>query len=311
MSNTQTILVTGINGFVGHHLAAELKSRNLSVIGLGHDGRPTEEVSKYIDTYIGCDLTNEAAVKEVDFSKVDVIIHLAGLASQGMSFAEPRRFIADNSAMIINLFEAAMSQQLNHKPRFIVVSSGAVYDNNQPMPLTEDSRTTNASPYVISKLLTEDLCGYYQSRGFDCVIARPFNHIGPGQSPGFLLPDLVSQIREATESKEPMKVGNLKSRRDYTDVRDVVKAYALLATTEKLHHRLYNICSGGSTSGEELLAMITKELYAKKVNVVVDPNKLRPNDPPEIYGSYERLAIDTGWKPTLPLETTIRDFIKG
>src|SRR5690606_2879114 len=122
------------------------------------------------------------------------------------------------------------------------------------LPLTEDSKLTeNSSPYSQSKKLMEEAAQNLRSQGLDCVVARPFNHIGPGQLGGFLVPDLYEKIRVASKSGGNILVGNLKTKRDYTDVRDIVKAYADLAASETLDYDVYNVCSGQSRSGEEIL----------------------------------------------------------
>jgi GDP-4-dehydro-6-deoxy-D-mannose reductase len=194
----------------------------------------------------------------------------------------------------------------------LVISSGAIYNPKQDLPLSEDSKTLATSPYVISKLLTEDLCEYYSLLGLDIIVARPFNHIGPGQRTGFLVPDLVEQVGLAIKDRTSVKVGNLKTKRDYTDVRDVVKAYEILATSNHLNHNLYNICSGKSTSGEEILQNIIKELE-ETTNLVIeiDESKIRKNDAKDIYGDYSRLKTDTGWEPTIPLSKTIKDIVSS
>lgn len=307
-----TIIITGVNGFVGEHLARACKEEGHKVVGVGHEPTVGEKVKDIVDEYAGCDLTDEAQVKErVSFKDINTVIHLAGLPSVTMSFEQPKRFIADNSAMLINLFEAARDQQLEKNPRFVVISSGAVYSPGQSMPITEEGQVTHNSPYAISKLLNENLCDYYRSRGFEAIVARPFNHTGPGQLPGFLLPDLAKQVKKAQEAGDAMMAGNLKSRRDYTDVRDIAKAYLALATQEKLNHNLYNVCSGRSVSGEEILDAIVTTLGIEEPAIEVDQSRIRPNDPPDIYGSHERLKIDTGWEPQISFKgQTIPDFLK-
>lgn len=310
MSTSKNILVTGINGFVGPHLARELQQRGCAIAGIGYDTKPSADVAPLVENYIACDLTNANDVAKIDFSKVDAVIHLAGLSSQGMSFAQPARFIGDNSAMLINLFEAALQQVPQKLPRFLVVSSGAVYDSEQPMPLTEQSKVTDNSPYIISKLLTEHLCNYYRKRGFSCVIVRPFNHTGPGQGPGFLIPDLAAQVIAAGKNAT-IKVGNLKSRRDYTDARDIVRAYADLALANNVDGTLFNLGSGLSRSGEEILALITKAVFGNSnaVTTEIDPSRIRPTDPPEIFCDNSAIRQATGWQPAIDLETTINDYV--
>ncbi|MGB4759529.1 MAG: NAD-dependent epimerase/dehydratase family protein [Candidatus Saccharimonadales bacterium] len=293
------IIVTGANGFVGTHLQKELLDNNIEVVAI--NGPQAGEGTTI-------DLTDTHAVAGMRFDGVDAIIHLAGMANVGRSFDEPQPYVTSSSLMALNLLEAMKAQQST--ARFILVSTGAVYAPGQHLPISETSFTAASSPYVISKLVAEDICEYYASRGLDCVVARPFNHIGPGQLPGFLVPDLIQQIRQALQNNSPLKVGNLKTKRDYTDVRDVARAYRLLATTPKLSNRTYNICSSHSLSGEEILAEITKNIpNADRVTVEVDPNKLRPNDIMDIYGSNERLSADTDWQPQITISQTIKNTL--
>jgi GDP-4-dehydro-6-deoxy-D-mannose reductase len=140
------------------------------------------------------------------------------------------------------------------------------------------------------------------------VIARPFNHIGPGQNLGFLVPDLTKQVVDAERGlAEKIMVGNLEAKRDYTDVRDIARAYRLLLEKGK-SGEAYNICSGVSHSGQEMLDLILAKA-GSKVIVEQDPARMRPSDTPDIYGSHEKLTIDTGWQPEIPLETTLADVL--
>lgn len=308
----QTILVTGSNGFVGKHLIRELHENGNRIIGVGGPaitgGDPNEK--SYLSAYHVCDLTNAAEVAKLDFQKVDAIIHLAALASIQLSFTQPARFIGDNGALTINLLETLLQQGV--KPRVVVVSSSSVYDPEQPLPIDETGSLIMDSPYAVSKLLTEHVCEYYRTRGIECVIVRPFNHIGPGQRPGFLLPDLSAQIKEAAREKKEITVGNLTTKRDYTDVRDVVRAYRLLATARTLKNNLYNVCSGKSTAGEYFLKELVELLSPnEKLKVVVDKTRFRPNDRADVRGSAERLHKELGWEPTIPLHQTIADFVKA
>ena len=145
-------------------------------------------------------------------------------------------------------------------------------------------------------------------RGVDAVIARPFNHIGPGQGPGFLLPDLLEQLQAARETGT-LLVGNIKTKRDYTDVRDIARAYAELALAPSLEHDTYNICSRKSLSGETILAHLQEITGIKDVKVEVDPARIRPNDIDDIYGDSSRLVDALGWKPEIAIEQTIKDFV--
>lgn len=294
----KTVLVTGSNGFVGTHLYRELSSHGYQVIGVD---RTSDEPGA---NYGSVDLTKPSDAQKIDFKKIDAVIHLAGLAAVGPSFDEPMKYITTNIGIEVNLFETALKQ--NTKPKFLIISSGALYDTSAKLPLTEESKVLPSSPYSVSKLGQEQVGLYYQTRGFECVIARPFNHIGPGQGLGFLLPDLAKQIAEIEKGNGGVvSVGNLESSRDYTDVRDIVRAYRLLLEEGK-SGEIYNICSGTAVSGKEILAGLVK-IASVKVAISEDPKRLRPSDTPILFGSNVKIHKDTGWKPKIKLGETLSD----
>jgi GDP-4-dehydro-6-deoxy-D-mannose reductase len=301
------ILITGINGFVGGHLARELKSRGHHVVGLGHDTMASKIKDQLVDYYT-CDLTDPAQVAKLPLNQVDVVINLAGLAKQGDSFKAEETFKKINVEVLTYLGKHLLKS--NPQVRLIAVSSGTVYDPNQPLPLTEDSRTITAgSPYALSKLMMEQEARKLRGRGLDCIIARPFNHTGPGQAPGFLIPDLFQKLSAFKKSGNPIRVGDLNTKRDYTDVRDIVKAYTDLAVSETLEFDVYNICSGHSHTGQNILKIMADIMGLKDPKTEIDRSLLRPSDSQDIYGSYDRLHEETGWEPTIPLDQTIADFV--
>jgi GDP-4-dehydro-6-deoxy-D-mannose reductase len=302
-TNIKKILITGVSGFVGQHLERELNGSGYETVGLSNNVGSGKN-------YIACDLTDQASVNQLDLSGVSAVIHLAGLAAVGPSFDQPLRYINDNSSMVINLCEAFLTKKLN--PRIVVVSSGAVYDSAQAMPLSETSKTTTNSPYAISKLTVEMLAEYYTKRGLDIIVARPFNHIGPGQGLGFILPDLTKNALEALANNTPLQIYPGNTSRDYTDVRDVVKAYRLLATQDGLKNGIYNICSSNSVSRDELLADILSQVDPeKKITTSTLPTSNRPIDAELIVGNNIKISQATGWKPTIPLQQTVADYINS
>lgn len=303
----ESILLTGVNGFVGEHVARELKTRGFRVVGVGYDKEPNERVAALIDTYVSCNLLDEESViASLPLKDVRAVIHLAGLAAVGQSFDQPQRFMTENGVMVHNVLAHAARDEM--KGRIVAISTGALYDPNQSLPLNEDSKTNPNSPYAVGKLMSEDVVRYHRMRGVDAVIARPFNHIGPGQGPGFLLPDLLEQLRAAKETGT-LLVGNIKTKRDYTDVRDIARAYAELALAPSLEHDTYNICSGKSLSGETILAHLQEITGIEDVKVEVDPARIRPNDIEDIYGDVSRLNKELGWTPEIAIKQTIKDFV--
>lgn len=299
---TRTLVVTGANGFVGSHVVALAAQRGLSVWAIGREPQPAAIISAHADRYFSADLAEGWPVD----GDVDAIVHLAGLAAVGPSFAQPQRYIEINSRIMTHLGESVLASEA--RPRLIVVSSGAVYQPTPSGTVDEDSATFASSPYVVAKLLVEQQCRYYAGRGLDVVAARPFNHIGPGQSRGFIVPDLTAAVRTATDD-DPVRVGNLAARRDYTDVRDVASAYLTLATAPSHAHDLYNISTGSSQSGEDLLRVIGETLHRDDFRVEVDPARMRPNDPPRIAGDSSRLRDEFGWVPTIAWEDSVREYI--
>lgn len=307
----KTVLITGVNGFVGQHLARELHSRGAEVFGLGRDDTIASALESVVSRYFSCDLTNEDAVAKLPLGNVSAIVNLAGLASVSKSFANEALYKDVNVRVATSLGNTLA--RTDYRPRIIAISTGGVYDANQALPLTEDSKLTeNGSPYVTSKRLMEVAVEGYKLEGLECFIARPFNHTGPGQESGFLIPDLYRKILDALAGDGHVHVGNLQSRRDYTDVRDIARAYASLALAEKdaLHHAVYNICSGISRSGQEILDELKANIPgADQITLVQDPGLLRANDPAELIGNARRLFEDTAWAPLLPFKDTIRDFV--
>jgi GDP-4-dehydro-6-deoxy-D-mannose reductase len=305
------ILVTGVNGFVGKHLAQELVTRNFDVIGVGRDKEADPSLGDYLSFYYSLDLTNGKQVGSIDLSEIAAVVSLAGLAQVGGSFKDPKKYLQVNVDVLTVLGERILKENL--PIRVLAVSSGAVYDSNQPLPLSEESAlTSSGSPYAQSKILMERRAAELRSGGLDCVVVRPFNHIGPGQEPGFLVPDLFKKTSGALETGEPVKVGSLQTRRDYTDVRDVVRAYADLISQPALQHEVYNVSSGRGIAGQQILDMILIAMGAEgKVQVEIDKELIRPGDPAELYGSHERLSRETGWQPKIDVERTIRDFVES
>jgi len=308
------VLLTGINGFVGHHVAKQLHERGIFVVGVGNQPELQADLKGIVSEYIACDLTSPDEVAKLDLSQVDAVINLAGFAKVGESRGQGELYNRVNVGVHTTLYNECLKQNVH--PRIIAVSTGAVYDSAQEMPITETSKLVDdnkTNEYVISKKLMEQAVLEFNQKGLRCVIARPFNHTGPGQLPGFLLPDLYEQIIESQDSGSLMKVGNLKTKRDFTDVRDVARAYIELALHDEseLNHDIYNICSGTSISGEQILDNLAKAYNIDHLSTETDPSKIRPNEVMDIYGSSERIQQDTGWKPEISIEKTISDFVSS
>jgi GDP-4-dehydro-6-deoxy-D-mannose reductase len=294
------VLITGAGGFVGRHLTKELTDNGYEVVTVDRSVKKSSPNSLQID------LNSAKAVEQIDFSEITAVMHLAGLAAVGPSFDDPMNYISTNVGIECNLFEEASKQ--GHKPKFLIVSTGALYDATAPLPLDENSRISPSSPYAVSKLGQEQLALYYTNRGFECVIARPFNHIGPGQGPGFIVPDIAQQVVECeTGSKDEVLVGNLDAKRDYTDVRDIARAYRLLIE-KGVSGEVYNICSGRALSGHEILEGIVG-VVGNSPKIAKNPKLMRPADNPVIYGNNNKLKEATGWQPEIDIKQTLTDVV--
>ena len=306
MGSMQRILVTGANGFVGRHLVKELAENGCEVVGIG-GSQAAPDKSPHITDYLELDLMDVQQVSKIDFAGVDGMVHLAGLAAVGPSFEDPMRYINTNVGIEVNLLEAALKQSVH--PRCLIISSGNLYDAKAEVPFTEESPVVPSSPYAVSKIGQEQMAWYYQARGFECIVARPFNHVGPGQGPGFIVPDLAQQIVKAqAEQQTEILVGNLDAKRDYTDVRDIVRAYRLLLEKGRAGE-VYNICSGQPVSGHEILKGLVSAAQFEPT-VKSDPNKMRPSDIPVLLGNHEKLTKDTNWHPEISLDKTLADVIE-
>jgi len=304
----QEIVVTGINGFVGEHLARHLQASHYSVRGIGREITPNKNVAPYLDNYQQADLLNKEQVDQLALRHAAAIIHLAGLASVADSFNKPDLYKTGNAEMTDNLLSTAENQ--GFEGRVVAVSTGALYDPNQPMPLNESSKTVENSPYATGKLRAEEIIKQHKANGLDVIIARPFNHIGPGQGAGFLVPDLYDQLISAQEKDSPtILVGNLSTKRDYTDVRDIVTAYTELAVADSLAYDTYNIASGKSFSGFEILEYLKKAMDLESIEPLVDQSRVRPTDSPDIIGDSSRLKSELGWTVASNPNTAIIDFV--
>ena len=295
------IVVTGVDGFVGRHVAALAHERGIEVHGVTRCGLVDDDpLHRVLTRTSTVDLREQAP----DLAGSTCVVHLAGIAAVGASFGNPQEYIAAHSEMATSLFEAQLVD--GGARRFVLVSTGAVYRASDA-PIGESAAVEASSPYAVSKLVAELQAMYYRSRGIDAVIARPFNHIGPGQRSGFIVPDLVRALR-ALAPGDSLRVGNLTTRRDYLDVRDVAAAYLAISESEQLAP-LYNIASGAARSGIEILTTICAEMGREIPQLETDPEQMRPTDIRVVVGDSSALRRDTGWRPVRELRQSVADAI--
>lgn len=302
------ILVTGVGGFVGGHLVHRLREtfRDAELHGVYIE--PVEAPSTIPHVL---DLRDESAVREMIAAvRPDQIYHLAGQASVRQSFDAPWDTLDHNLRPQLNLTLAVLAAKI--APRILVISSGEVYDASlaSEQPLSEDTPLAPSSPYAVSKVAQEMLAvQYHRSHNLPFLRARSFNHFGPGQRTGFVVPDFATQVAriEAGQQSSLLRVGNLSAERDFTDVRDVVRAYVLIMKHGE-PGAVYNVASGRVVSIREILDTLVS-LSTEKVRVQVDTGLFRPNSQPRTWGDTRRIYKLTGWAPEIDLNTTLRDVL--
>lgn len=309
---SESVLITGVSGFVGRHLADALRKRGgVRIHGtiLSPDeirtGAPAEV--KLTECRLEDPVSVEAAVRQAGPS---VVYHLAAQSSVPQSLADPVGTFRANVMGTLHLLEVLRGAE--NLRSLILVSSAEVYGNvpECALPVTEDAHLDPANPYACSKACV-DLLGaqYFRTFGLPVVRIRPFNHIGPGQSKTFAASSFACQIAEIEAGITPprMMVGNLDAKRDFTDVRDVVEAY-ILATEKCIPGEAYNICSEKAVSIREILDALLA-LTSAQVEIVPDPERMRPSDTPVTLGDCSKLQTATGWSPRFSMDGTLEDLL--
>jgi len=307
------VLITGIAGFVGSHLAELLLKWGEEVFGLCLPGESLEnirEIKKELHLS-NCDITDLDRLSSVARRiNPDQIYHLAALSSVGKSFSHPLDVIGVNIRGTLYLLE--ILRNMRKKVRILIVGSSDMYGVVKPkdIPITEKKPLLPVSPYGSSKAAS-DLLAYqfFKSYGVQAIRARAFNHTGPRQGIGFVVPDFASQIAKIEAGILPpvMKVGNLSSKRDISDVRDIVRGYWLLMKKGKAGEA-YNICSGEAYSIKSVLKILVS-LSKKKIKVKTDEEKNRPAEIPILMGDNSRTKRVTGWKPKISIAKTLEDTL--
>jgi GDP-4-dehydro-6-deoxy-D-mannose reductase len=309
MTHRPTILVTGAAGFAGSHLLDLLAGEDARVVALRKPGVGAETQAAYpAVTWLEIDLLDRGAVRRaVGELAPAVVYHLAGSPHVGQSWAAAAETLAVNVMGTHSLLEAV---RLEGVPSRVVVPSSAYIYRPADRALTEDDAVEATSPYAISKVATElAVARAARVDGIHAVVARSFNHIGPRQDPSFFASGVARQVAliEAGRLEPVIRVGNLESRRDLTDVRDTMRAYRALAE-RGTPGCAYNVCSGRAYRMRDLLDQLVARARVT-VTVQPDPERFRPNDTPLLLGDLSRIRQATGWEPLVPIEHTLHDLL--
>ena len=300
-------LITGVDGFVGKYLSEYLLKQKYEVYG-------TTISEKYKNEKIKIYKMNLLDEKEVDkvikMIKPDKIFHLAGQSAVGLSWEKPVLTVNINVNGTLNLLEAVRNYSKDSK--ILIVGSSDQYGPIKPeeCPIKESKIQNPQSPYGVSKKAQEEMCKLYvNAYHTNIIMVRAFNHIGAGQSTNFVVADFASKIAQIEKGSEPvLKVGNLESFRDFTDVRDIVRGYSLLLEKGKIGE-IYNIGSGKEVKVSEILKKLVS-MSKKEIKIEIDPNKFRPVDVPLVVCDNSKIKKDTGWETEFLINDTLEEVLE-
>jgi GDP-4-dehydro-6-deoxy-D-mannose reductase len=308
------ILITGVTGFAGSHLANLLSAEpgNLDLYGTyRHSARNTlMEISGKVKL-LECDVNYfESVERVVEEVLPDIIFHFAAYVSVAKSFENPAFTFQTNVTGTINLLEAV--RKVRQEAKVLIPGSAEAYGRVEPenMPIKETQILKPRNPYGLSKAVQEMLGLYYfDTFGLNTYLPRTFHYTGPGQPAGFVCSDFARQIVEVEKSRraDTINAGNLKAKRDFLDIRDVVRAYWEIVTKGS-PGTVYNVCRGSSIAIEEVLHIL-QQMSSRNINVAIDKTKLRPVDVPDFVGDNSRLKKDTSWTPRLDMHQSLQDVL--
>lgn len=286
-------LITGAHGFVGPYLAAHLEASGDEVVGVDRD-MPIEDA--------------DAVRSRFHDERPEVVYHLAALSHVGESWTAPVEVLRINVEGTLNVLLAAIDSGVE---RVVVIGSAEQYGHvkSDRLPVTEDMAQLPVSPYGASKAAAEAIASYaVRGRDLPVVLVRAFNHLGPGQSDRLVASGIARQVaRNERTGEREVRTGDLSPRRDFTDVRDVVRAYRLLAE-RGVGGEAYNVCSGHAVEVRAVADSLI-QLSGRDMELVLDPERLRPVDVPVLLGSNDKLRAATGWEPHVSLEETLGDIL--
>lgn len=308
------VLVTGVTGFAGSHLVDYMLTRNdCEIFGIQRWRSPLENVAHFIDkiTMVECDLRDASSTRDtLERVRPDWIFHLAAQSFVPTSWSAPTESLTTNVLGQLNIFEAVRRIGLQCRIQIACSSEeyGMVYADE--LPIRETNPLRPLSPYAVSKVAQDMLAyQYWMSWKVDSVRTRGFNHEGPRRGPVFVASDFAKQIADIEKGLRPpvLHVGNLEARRDFTDVRDMVRGY-WLALEKCEPGEVYNLCSGKDYSIQRVLDLLLG-MTKTKIEVREDRMRLRPSDVPVLLGDRTKFTQATGWAPVIPFEQTLQDML--
>jgi GDP-4-dehydro-6-deoxy-D-mannose reductase len=311
--NKMKTLITGVSGFVGSHLAEFLLGKNEEVFGTIRWRSRMDNIEEIKDeiSLHECDMKDAVAIRElIEKIRPDSIYHLAAQSYVKASWSSPAETFMINVIGALNLFEAVRAAKLS--PKILLAGSSEEYGfvKNEELPIKETNQLRPLSPYAVSKI-SQDMLGYqyFKSYGIKIIRTRAFNLTGPRRGDVFADSNFAKQIvMIEKKKKEPkIEVGNLNAYRDFTDVRDVVRAY-WLALNKCDPGEVYNISSGQAVCIKDILEKLIK-ISGVKVEIVQDPQRIRPSDEPIIQGDNSKFREKTGWRPEISLDNSLKDLL--
>jgi GDP-4-dehydro-6-deoxy-D-mannose reductase len=306
------VLIIGASGFVGGHFIDALLAHNDEVFASGVESVFSSSKIPEDHQFSGLDVLDKRNLKSLlEAVRPEWIVHLAAQSSVARSWENPTQTFRINVEGTINLLDAI--RELDMTPRILLIGSSEEYGKvgEEENPISEARNPAPVNPYGISKNTQEQLGSVYaKAYGMDIIMTRSFNHAGPGQGKGFVVPDFCDQIVgiEQGRLESVIKVGKLDVYRDFTDVRDVVRAYRALLMKGR-PGEVYNVGSGNSYSIKSILVDLIG-LSTKDIRYEVCPNKMRPVENVKIQAKIEKIRDATGWLPLINLDTTLRDSLE-
>ncbi|MGI5989772.1 MAG: GDP-mannose 4,6-dehydratase [Lachnospiraceae bacterium] len=298
------VLIFGIGGFVGRYLSEEFKKNGYEVAG--SDVRRTDSIPEYV-SFTASDLLDTDAVRTLVANvSPDMIVNLAAISSVGLSWKIPQTTVSVNVVGALNVLEAAKA--LEKRPKVMFIGSSEEYEA-QDGPMNEQTPLDANNPYGISKVTQERFARLYRSQyGMKVYCVRPFNHTGVGQRDSFVLPSFCKQAAGIQKSGAPgvIHVGNLAAKRDFSDVRDIVRAYRMIIESDDCD-TIYNVGSGSAYGLDELLKYIVS-LSTQPIQIQVDADRVRPIDTPVICCDHSLITQRLGWKPEHTIFETLKNM---